>query len=329
MKEYITYFLHSTYYRNISQFCNEILPTITVNSQNTIDDFMKFIKINSTQELRSRHEYELEFLIIGVLWNTYKPQDAECTSDFFKKLLIFLDKSNEFPYEVQRLITWKLFFKKNDENYSSCALKTAADLGLWFEKKAKQSLGIYTENVKNFLNTSYLDYGSRDDNFFCGRREVEYHLNMLGAEILNNCFKSDFKKAEHKKVFLPSCMCLNSKDVCQKRRIKNGFLCTGCSPRCEVNKITKLGADSGFEVLVISHNTDVFSGQENIKYGTVGIIGIACILNLIEGGLKARSLNLMPQCVILDYCGCKRHWDRHGIPTSISFSKLFEILQIK
>ncbi|WP_406542058.1 DUF116 domain-containing protein [Clostridium ljungdahlii] len=60
----------------------------------------------------------------------------------------------------------------------------------------------------------------------------------------------------------------------------------------------------------------------------MGVVGVACVLNLIEGGLKARSLNLVPQCVILDYCGCKNHWDNNGIQTDINCKKLFEILQV-
>ncbi|WP_278244952.1 hypothetical protein [[Clostridium] dakarense] len=46
------------------------------------------------------------------------------------------------------------------------------------------------------------------------------------------------------------------------------------------------------------------------------------MLNLISGGLKAKSLGYIPQCVVLDYCGCKSHWHTDGITTDINIKRL-------
>ena len=67
--------------------------------------------------------------------------------------------------------------------------------------------------------------------------------------------------------------------------------------------------------------------KNKIKDGHIGIIGVACVLNLISGGLKAK--NFVPQCVFLDYCGCKDHWHDKGIITDINMSYLLYSLGIE
>lgn len=54
----------------------------------------------------------------------------------------------------------------------------------------------------------------------------------------------------------------------------------------------------------------------------MGIIGVACILNLLSGGWKAKKLGYLPQCVLLYYCGCNGHWDGEGIVTGLNENKL-------
>lgn len=365
------------YYRCISEFTDEVLKKIDITEGDVIDEFMKFLRDFNIEQIRSREEYELEFLIISILRKVYIdralntkiiPQYISLvfsdimvrlkhlknsigkfkgilsykyiigngtevdkifySNDDFKKLIFWLKSSGEFKYEVKRMKIWEMFFKNSNESYifkiNECFVKTAN----WFKKKSREKLGIYTLNIEKYLNNDYKMHLTMEDNIFCGRTEVEYHLNMVGAEILNRAFRKLFVKTNKKRLFLPSCMCLRKNGICKKTKAKDGFLCKACSENCNVNKLTKLGKLHNFKVIVIPHETDAFSNTKNIKYGDVGIVGIACILNLIEGGFKARYLNLVPQCVILDYCGCKNHWHKKGIQTDINDEKLFEILQI-
>ena len=54
-----------------------------------------------------------------------------------------------------------------------------------------------------------------------------------------------------------------------------------------------------------------------------GLIGIACVPKLYSGGLKAIRLGYIPQCMPLDFSGCKAHWQERDIMTTINF-KVFE-----
>lgn len=48
----------------------------------------------------------------------------------------------------------------------------------------------------------------RKDVIFCVSRRAEYHLNMVGAEIMNRAYRERFIKTPKKAVLLPACMCL-------------------------------------------------------------------------------------------------------------------------
>ncbi|WP_406542056.1 hypothetical protein [Clostridium ljungdahlii] len=104
MENCITYFLRdesknsNEYYRCISNFSNEVIEKIEIEANNIIENFINFIKNNSIEELRSREEYELEFLIIGVLWKTYiaKALNADRLSLNLLKLLFNLRTNRNF-----------------------------------------------------------------------------------------------------------------------------------------------------------------------------------------------------------------------------------------
>ncbi|MNP26679.1 hypothetical protein D3C76_1195440 [compost metagenome] len=90
------------------------------------------------------------------------------------------------------------------------------------------------------------------------------------------------------------------------------------------------GAAEGFEVILISHESDAFSHRlidRLLREGTA-IVGVACVLNLVSGGLRAKAAGLAAQCVVLDYCGCGRHWDdAGGFPTDLNLNRLQAILR--
>lgn len=83
----------------------------------------------------------------------------------------------------------------------------------------------------------------------------------------------------------------------------------------------------GYEVLIIPHESAAFS-DNSIKEGELGIIGIACVTNLLAGGWKAKALGIPAQCVLLDYCGCRNHWDEEGFSTAIDRTQLCKIMDI-
>lgn len=243
----------------------------------------------------------------------------------FIKLIDWLSATGEFIQETRRLKVWQSYLGTIGEKDTSDFIALSVFFAMWFEQQSLSALGKYTEGVEPFLEKVKEKYKWREDLIFCSRQRVEYHLNMAGAEIMNRAYKSDFIKTKRKAVFLPACIRKNLDGKCKARVNKDIMCCSSCDSQCQVNKIKALGKKYDYEVFIIPHESAAFS-DKTINVGELGIIGIACITNLLAGGWKAKALGIPAQCIMLDYCGCKNHWDDEGFSTSINMDQLEKLM---
>lgn len=249
------------------------------------------------------------------------------TDDNLARLLNWLSATGEFIQEVRRLKAWQRYLQSLPEQAAEDLLAAAVTFAVWFEQESLLALGRYTENVDFFLENKTKDHRWREDLIFCSRGRVEYHLNMVGAEIMNRVFRDDFRETRHKAVLLPACIRRHPAGECRARKVRDVFRCSRCDTACQVYQIKQVGEEYGFEVLIIPHESAAFT-KETIEAGELGVVGIACVLNLMAGGWRAKSLGIPAQCVLLNYCGCKNHWDDEGFTTAIDMDQLRKVLML-
>jgi hypothetical protein len=153
---------------------------------------------------------------------------------------------------------------------------------------------------------------------------------MVGTEILNRAFRQDFLQTVRKVVLVPPCMRAQPDDQCQARSTSFGARCAGCTPGCRVHQLTKLGDKLGFGVLILPEDLRVFAAgkMSSRNDDKAGIVGISCVLTNAPGGWKTQELHIPAQGVLLDYCGCRNHWHKQGIPTDINTDQLLRVLGI-
>ncbi|MNO30480.1 hypothetical protein D3C76_204190 [compost metagenome] len=246
----------------------------------------------------------------------------------FYRLLGWLESTDEFEQETKRLQIWGEFFSGKSLDDSTRELLRAMELADWFEQRSLEILGAYTTNVDSFIDNKHSGLRWKENQIFCTRSRVEYHLNMVGAELMNRAFRSDFLNTEEKRVLLPICMREKGEGSCRAVQTEHGYLCKGCMKDCQVNSIAALGRQHDFQVYMVPHASTAFGQRKEADSGNIGIVGIACPLNLISGGYKARELGYEPQCVLLNYSGCSRHWHDTGIVTNIELDRLKSLLEI-
>ena len=378
--EKITYFLcesnesYTEFYKKNLNFSKKVLNKLEGNFSNDINDYMNYINKNNMEQLRSKSEYLLEILMIGVFWkehvnkaislskiprniliklstlrekesikkivdinrglleylflNRRSNDKVKISLENYKKLVNYLKACGDYKEEAKRLEVWISYFFSLNENKVEKILTSYLEFAKYFEDISQEVLGIYTKNVNLFLKNIDKKYKYREDFLFCSRKEVEYHLNMVGAQIMNEAYRKEFLKTKEKRLLLPSCMRIKDEKNCKAIKTEEGYICNSCSKNCNVNKYDKLGKKYNFQVYIIPHESSI-SVKNKIKDGHIGIIGVACVLNLISGGLKAKNLGFVPQCVFLDYCGCKDHWHDKGIITDINMSYLLYSLGIE
>ena len=240
------------------------------------------------------------------------------------RLTDWLAATGDFEQEVGRL---RVLLSVQFTAEQIAAILTLAD---WFTARSLETLGPYTPNVERFLGETYPSYRWREDVIFCGRARVEYHLNMLGTEIMNRAFRDAFLAAPQKVVLVPPCMRAKTADECQARETPFGDQCAACEPRCHVHQVTQLGKKHGFAVYIMPRELTSFSPGEGTQAAMteLGIVGVSCPLTNAQGGWKAKKLHIPAQGLLLDYCGCVYHWHLDGgIPTAINLRQLMHLLE--
>lgn len=271
-------------------------------------------------------------IIRGLLMKPFLLSENNNTLDLtinnFEKLLLYLKAVGDFNQELKRLEIWKDFLETKTPEISSKYLENAFLFADWFEFRSKAVLGKYTSDVNKFLAEKHLEHLWKEDVIFCGRKEVEYHMNMVGAELMNRAFNKEFENRPRKALLLPGCMRISG-EICKAEETKLGLRCIGCAKNCNVHHLTDMGEIYGFEVYIISHESSAFSKSSKEDREELGIVGVACVSNLIAGGWKSDSLGIPAQCVLLDSASCKNHWDTRGIPTEINVDHLMKLFKIK
>ena len=252
--------------------------------------------------------------------------EQETTIEKIDHVCKWFEATGEFREEALRFIRWRAYWESKSKYELAQMFSTIREFTNWFEKQANESLGIYTQNVNSFLMNQHGKYKWREDRISCMRTRLEYHLNMVGAELLNRAFREDYQKTKTKSVLVPGCMRRLSANECKAVRVKVGLVCNSCLPGCNVNKLQEMGKKNNFDVFIIPHASDLSLWSPKAGMESHGVIASACVTTLVEGGWELKRYDVPAQCVLLDYCGCKKHWHCLGLPTEFNIRELRRIL---
>jgi hypothetical protein len=195
-----------------------------------------------------------------------------------------------------------------------------------FGEASRACLGRFTERVDRFLRIELAGRGPREDSVQCSRRRLEYHFNMVGAEILNRAWRQDFLACRRHVVVLPGCARRRQSD-CAALRTDTELRCSHCTADCSVAAATEIASRHGGEAIAVLHGSDFgrFLRSPALAGGDVGIVGVACVPGLVGAGWRARAEGLPAQCVLLQSSGCG-HWRKRPEPTALDLRELGRIL---
>ena len=239
----------------------------------------------------------------------------------------WLEATGEFNEQAHRFIFWRAYWETKDVEEISNIFLAINDFTLWFEEESELALGEYTKNVNTFVEKAHSTYRWREDRIQCTRSRLEYHLNMAGAGLMNRAFRNDFEQTDSKVVLVPGCMRSLPQDKCKAIKEKKGFVCQDCVPNCKVNQLRLMGETKNFGVYIIPHASDLSLWSPKEGEVSQGVIASACVTTLVEGGWELKRYNVPSQCVLLDHCGCKKHWHDRGIPTKFNIAEFERILK--
>ena len=258
-----------------------------------------------------------------LLPNIRRKAAGPISADQLPRLVEWLEATGEFEQEIARLSHWNSYLGTPPQSEAGECIESAISLFDWFQQEADRALGAYTQRVPKFLSGEYAARPCREDQIFCGKLPVEYHLNMVAAEIMNRGLRPEFESKMERVVLVPGCMRGPYETFCRAPATGTDMQCAGCSPGCKVNRITRLMRSLGAEVYLIQHSSGFSRWLERwLRSPEVSVIAVACMLNILPGGYEMRARRIASQCVPLDYPGCQRHWHEEGIATSLNEDRL-------
>ena len=239
----------------------------------------------------------------------------------FRRLLLWMSATGEFSPQLPRLRQWERYFRTLTKIEAAIHLSVATQLADWFAYAAEQALGMYTPQVERFQENVSQTHKGREDAISVNKTGIEYHMNMVGAVVMNQVYAVQFYQKHEKVLLVPPCMRAKPL-VCRSEKSELGNVCKECNPHCEIARLNQQGKQHGFEVVIMHHASQppVWL-KDPVKRADKGIVGVACTLNLISGGWTIAALGVPAQCVVLDHCGCG-HWHPDGIATTLNENEL-------
>lgn len=238
----------------------------------------------------------------------------------------WFEATGEFREQALRFVRWRAYWGTLSNDQQNEIFSTIAKFVDWFEVRSLKIIGNYTENVDSFLLNIENKYKWREDRISCNRSRIEYHLNMVGACLLNRAFKKEFIDTDATAVLLPGCMRARSNSECEAVKEAKGLKCSGCENKCNVNQIRLAGLKKNYEVYVIPHASDLSLWSPKEGEPRKGVIASACVTTLVEGGWELKRYGVPAQCVLLENSGCQKHWHPVGVQTEINKYELNRIV---
>lgn len=243
-----------------------------------------------------------------------------------EKLVTWLEATGDFREDAFRYVRWLGYWGTLTPAEVIETMRTVLAFADWFVVESEFRLGTFTPNVASFVTEKGDFYRWREDRFSCLRSRSEYHLNMVGAEIMNRAYRQQFLRTTQKTVLAPGCMRTRSAEDCEGVPTAKGIQCTGCETSCGVNKLRETGKRNNYNVMVIPHSTDLSQWSAKPGEPLTGVVGIACVSVLVQGGWELQRNNIPAQCVLLNECGCKKHWHPTGFPTAVDVRELKQVM---
>ena len=267
------------------------------------------------------HSNEITKPIIGRTYSLYGQNNS--TLHFYQQIHNLIDVCfNIYPDKIDLLKiiqkaskTQGYLQKRIKKNQCPKLFKIISNL--------KSFLSVYITDLENHLHG--LSFGERFDKTL-STSEHQYFLYMLEIELVNIIYKEDFMRTVKKIALLPHCLRDLSRRKCMSEPSGLDYICKSCSKNCYINSASKILKDNKVEpyIWMTASQSKLFR-QETKGKKDLGILGIACIPELVRGIRMCIRKNLPVVGIPLDANRCAR-WMGEFHPNTVNLKKLIELI---
>jgi len=190
-------------------------------------------------------------------------------------------------------------------------------------QKMDHELAEYVPGLQQHLREVSFFKKFRDKELLNTREQ--YYLNMVEFELVNRIHKKRFQDANFRIALLPYCL-KETHTNCKASPDEIDFVCRGCLKTCYINKLSTVLRDHAVNPYILSRGSlkSIFSKLTS-KHGNIGVLGIACIVELIQGMRFCMKAKLPVMGLPLNANRCPR-WMGEFFETSVDLQALENIL---
>lgn len=156
--------------------------------------------------------------------------------------------------------------------------------------------------------------------------EEQHHLAMIEIELVNRIYADDFRQSDTKYAFLPHCLRDLDAD-CRSAQRDIDYVCKGCSVACNVNHVSKMLRLHRVKPYIwMTANLSSLFRKVKKKGNSLGVLGIACIPELMRGMRLCLKHDIPVVGIPLDANRCARWWGEFH-PNTVNQTRLKRLLE--
>jgi len=186
-------------------------------------------------------------------------------------------------------------------------------------------LAPYLDGVDNFV-ACQTDESWKEQDPLRRKPSETYLRNALAVGILNLLHREAFQAAAKRVIVLPACLKDYGDWDCVAAGGKNPSECARCHSGCPVHDTLERFADDHTAVLIEPEDLTAALSKIKAEAGTIGVVGVACVLTLLSGFDRTLKLQLPTQGIFLNYSSCAHHWAAPPFNTEYSLRQLARVL---
>jgi hypothetical protein len=247
------------------------------------------------------------------------------TEPFYRKITALTDEIlTQLSITETQALEYIQSLSRNKRKLKIAAAKSAGYSTLTdMLHRIDRELAEYTPGLQQHLKeVSFHKYIS-DKELFNSREQ--YYLYMVEFELVNRIHKKRFLDSNFRIALLPYCLKETQTD-CKASPDEIDFICRGCLKTCYINKVSKVLRDHGVNPYIWSRGSlKPMFGKLARKHGSIGVLGIACVVELIRGMRFCMKAKLPVMGIPLNANRCSR-WMDGFFETSMDLWALENIL---
>ena len=254
---------------------------------------------------------------------TYSLQPSSEGSDrYYKAIAELADTLLQTGSDLPHLLTLIKNLGRSRRNLRKIARHDESPTDGLSMKTLEKKLEGYTLDVESHLQC--LRGLDRWDRTLSTTRE-QYFLYMLEIELVNRLCAEQFRGSAKKFAFLPHCLRDLTAD-CKAAQRDVDYVCKGCTDGCNVNHASKMLRLRGVKPYIwMSADLRALFRKVKKEGNTIGVLGIACIPELVRGMRMCLKHDVPVVGVPLDANRCRRWWGKFYW-NSVNLTKLESLL---